>query len=315
MNKWMNKIAISTCITLVLSCFTTNASAQYYFYNDSYYDNPLMFELGASVGAMNCLTDIGGKKGIGAKFTKDLNLGNTNFTAGLYFAALYKYTFGLRLEANFGKISAYDSVLANVTGIARARYNRNLSFRSNITEVALVAEFHPLFAFIDWATKDYAPPRFSPYLLAGIGYFSFNPQANLNNRWIDLQPLSTEGQGFTQYPDRKPYKLNGICIPVGAGIKYELSSLLNLRAEFMYRPTNTDYLDDVSTTYIDKSLFQSNGFAGAKLNNALLLTDRQRGEYLPQTEPGKKRGNPKDKDNYFSFNLKIGLAIGRERIK
>ena len=39
--------------------------------------------------------------------------------------------------------------------------------------------------------------------LIGVGYFSFNPQAKLGNRWIDLQPLSTEGQGFPEYPDRK----------------------------------------------------------------------------------------------------------------
>ena len=124
--------------------------------------------------------------------------------------------------------------------------------------------------------------------------------------------MSTEGQGFAEYPDRKPYKLNGISFPVGAGIKYELSPLVNLRAEFIYRPTNTDYLDDVSTNYIDKSLYY-NYFTGAKLNNALLLTDRQRGEYLPQSLPGKKRGNVKDKDNFFSFNLKVSINLGREK--
>ena len=295
-------------------CCTNRAAAQYYFYNDSYYDTPLMFELGGSVGAMNCLTDIGGKKGMGGKFVKDLNLGNTEFTGGVYLAALYKYAYGLRLEANFGKISAYDSVLKGVTDVARARYNRNLSFRTNITEIAAIAEFHPLFAFIDWESREGDPPRYSPYILGGISYFSFNPQANLNGNWIDLQPLSTEGQGFAEYPDRKPYKLNSLAFPVGAGVKYELSSLFNIRAEFMYRPTQTDYLDDVSTRYIDKALF-ANYYSGNRLVNAVLLSDRNRGEYAPQTEPGKKRGNVKDKDNFFSFNIKIGIGIGRERIR
>lgn len=300
---------------LMMLLFACNRSvAQYYFYNDSYYDTPLMFEVGGSIGAMNSLTDIGGKKGIGGKFVKDLNMGNTELTGGVYISALYKYTFGLRLEANFGKVSAEDSVLRKVatTDIARARYNRNLSFRSNITEVALVGEFHPLFAFIDWTARDGEPPRFSPYVLAGISYFSFNPQAKLNNNWVNLQPLSTEGQGFAEYPNRKPYKLNAIGIPVGAGVKYELSPLINLRMELMYRHTTTDYLDDVSTKYIDKTLF-ANYFSGAKLVNAVLLSDRQRGEYLPQTYPDKKRGNPKDKDNFFSANLKIGIALGREK--
>ena len=310
----MRKILSAAGLSLMLLFVGNKATAQYYFYNDSYYDTPLMFELGGSIGAMNCLTDIGGKKGIGGKFTKDLNLGNTEFTGGVYLAALYKYTVGLRLEANFGKLSAYDSILKDVTDVARARYNRNLSFRTNITEIAAIAEFHPLFAFIDWESREGDPPRFSPYVMGGISYFTFNPQAKLNGNWVDLQPLSTEGQGFAEYPDRKPYKLNGIAIPVGAGVKYELSALFNLRAEFMYRPTNTDYIDDVSTTYIDKADF-ANHFSGNRLVNAILLSDRNRGEYAPQTLPGKKRGNAKDKDNFFSFNIKIGIGIGRERVR
>ena len=314
MLKGFKTITIATTL-LLLFCNSKDASAQY-FYNENYYNSSLLFEVGGSIGAMNSLTDIGGKKGFGGKFTKDLNMGNTNFVAGLYFGALYEDKVGLRLEANFGKVSAHDSVLSNVPlkDISRARYNRNLSFRSNITEISLIAELYPLYAFVDWTMKESDPPRFSPYIMAGIGYFKFNPQAKLNGTWVDLQPLSTEGQGFVEYPDRKPYKLSGLSIPIGAGVKYDLSPLLNLRAEFLYRPTNTDYLDDVSTTYIDKDNdFLNNGFAGARFNNAYALTDRQRGEYLPQTLPGKKRGNPKDNDNFFSVNLKLGLILGRER--
>lgn len=295
-----------------LSCLSKQVNAQYYFYDDRYYDTPLMFEVGGSLGAMNSLTDLGGKRGIGGKFFKDLNRGNTELAGGIFVSALYKYTIGLRLEATFGQVSSHDSVLVAVNDIARARYNRNLSFRSNITEIALMVEFHPMYAFVDYSAMDYYPPKFSPYFIAGVGYFSFNPQAKLNNQWVNLQPLSTEGQGFAEYPDRKPYKLNAISIPIGGGVKYELSQLINIRAEFIYRPTNTDYIDDVSTNYIDKNLYQQY-FTGARLTNALLLNDRQRGEYPPQTFPDKKRGNPKDDDNFFSVNIKLGLALGRER--
>ncbi len=307
----------TACVTTLVLLFSVckQASAQY-FYDEKYYNNSLIYELGGSIGAMNSLTDIGGKKGFGGKYFKDLNPGNTNVVAGIYFGALYKDMVGLRLEANFGKVSAHDSVLSNVPmkDIARARYNRNLSFRSNITEISLIAELYPLYAFVDWTMYERSAPRFSPYIMAGVGYFKFNPQANLNGRWVNLQPLSTEGQGFQEYPDRQPYKLNGFSIPVGAGVKYELSPMVNLRVEFLYRPTNTDYIDDVSTTYIDKENdFLNNGFTGARFNNAYALTDRQRGEYLPQTLPGKKRGNPEDNDNFFSVNLKFGLMLGRER--
>lgn len=303
-----------TCAVIAFLFTFSNTTKAQYFYDNDYYNNALIFEVGISVGAMNCLTDIGGKKGIGAKYTKDLNLGVTEFVGGVYFGAMYKDVVGLRLEGSLGKVSSFDSVLNTVpkTDIARARYNRNLSFRSNITEIAAIFEFHPLYAFIDWEIKDYEPPRFSPYVLGGISYFKFRPQGKLNNRWIDLQPLSTEGQGFAEYPDRKPYSLKAIGFPVGAGVRYDLSPVSSMRLEFVYRPTNTDYMDDVSTRYIDKTLYPKY-FSGARLTNALLLSDRNRGEYLPQTLPDKKRGNIKDNDNYFSVNLKLGLVLGRDR--
>ena len=309
----MKRIISLLSLSILLTVYSNNATAQYYFYNDSYYDSPILFEVGASIGAMNSLTDIGGNKGIGKKFVKDLNLGNTSFCGGVFINAIYKNAVALRLEGTFGKVSAYDSILkkVDVNDIAKARYNRNLNFRSNITEISLIAELHPLFIFINYEDREQDPPRLSPYLLAGVGYYSFNPQAKLNGKWIDLQPLSTEGQGFKEYPDRKVYKLQQMNFPVGAGIKYELSDLLNLRGEFVYRVLTTDYLDDLSTNYIDKTLY-ANYFTGAKLTNALLLSDRQ---INPVAGEGGKRGSPKQKDAFFSFNLKLSLTIGRQKIR
>ena len=310
----MKKLQLATALTFLLVCSTQKIAAQYYFYDNNYYDNPVVYELGGSVGLMNCLTDVGGRSGIGKKFVKDLNIGNSQFAGSIYFSAIYKNAVALRLEGTFGQVKAYDSILRNVKATTFGRYERNLSFRSNITEFMAVAEIHPLFIFKKYDENDVAP-KYSPYLLAGIGYFSFNPQAQLNNRWVDLQPLSTEGQGFAEYPNRKPYSLHQVCIPVGVGVKYELSSMLNLRAECVYRILHTDYLDDVSTTYIDPNLY-SNYFTGTKLTNALLLNDRQY-ELDPThiTTPGDQRGNPKNNDSYFSFNIKVGLIFGRERIR
>lgn len=298
---------------VMLAVMHTSAKAQYYFYNNNYFDNPLIFEFGGSVGAMNCLTDLGGKKGIGKKFIKDLNLGNTNVCGSIFFSAQYKYALTVTLQATFGKVSAHDSVLKPVAPTTFGRYERNLSFRSSITEVSLMAELHPLYAFINWAAKETDPPRLSPYVTAGIGFFSFNPQANLNGSWIDLQPLSTEGQGFKELPDRKKYNLSQISFPLGAGVRYELSPMFNLRAEFVYRVLNTDYLDDVSTTYIDPTLY-ANYLSGNNLTNALLLNDRQH-ELKPNDGPhtGSQRGNSKNNDCYFSFNLKAGLILGRSK--
>jgi hypothetical protein len=271
---------------------------------------------------MNCLTDVGGRKGPGKPFLKDLNFGTTKFSGGLYIAATYKEKVALRLEGTWGLIKAYDSILKNIDQNTNGRYERNLSFQSKISEISLIAEFHPLFIFIDWLGRDQDPPRLSPYIAAGVGVFSFNPQSkNRDGKLVDLQPLSTEGQGFAAYPERKQYKLTQINVPIGVGIRYELSPTFNLRAEILHRTTFTDYIDDVSTRYIDKSLFrdavQGGGFTGSLARDAedLSTNDRvnpggPRGEFR-KTEGG-IRGNPKDNDSYFTFNIKIGYTFGRE---
>lgn len=310
----MKKLHLFTALIFLLTVPTQKLTAQYYFYDNNYYDNPVVYELGGSVGIMNCLTDLGGKKGIGKKFIKDLNFGNTQMAGSLFFSAIYKNAVALRVEGTFGQVKAYDSILRSVKSTTTGRYERNLSFRSNITEFAATFEIHPLFIFKKYDENDIVP-RFSPYALAGIGFFSFNPQAKLLNQWVDLQPLRTEGQGFSEYPKSKPYSLNQVCFPLGAGVKYELSPMLNLRAEFVYRILSTDYLDDVSTSYIDPGVY-SNYFTGSKLTNALLLNDRQY-ELDPThiTNSGDQRGNSKNNDAYFTFNIKVGLVLGREKIR
>ncbi|MEP6673722.1 MAG: hypothetical protein ABJA78_01145 [Ferruginibacter sp.] len=311
----MKRFPFLFCLLCMFITGTPKASAQYYFYDNNYYDNPVIFELGGSVALMNCLTDIGGRKGIGKKFVKDLNIGNTQMAGSIYAAALYKNKIGVRLEGTFGQIRSYDSILKKVRATVFGRYERNLSFRSKISEFSITTELHPLFLFINWEGRDGEPPRYSPYIIAGIGFFSFNPQGRLGNTWIDLQPLSTEGEGFSEYPDRKVYKLQQISYPIGLGMKYDLSSMFNIRAEMVLRFTSTDYLDDASTYFIDPAVFP-NHFSGTKLTNAFLLSDR--GYELDPSHTtiiNKERGNPKNNDAFFTFNLKIGLILGRERIK
>ncbi|UAY52377.1 DUF6089 family protein [Ferruginibacter albus] len=314
MTRTRTRAIIYLLTPIFLLLFTVEKSAaQYYYYDNNYYDNKVTFELGASVAAMNCLTDIGGNQGIGKPFVKDLNYGNTKLGGSVYFSATYKYAVGLRLEATFGQIGAYDSILKNVASTTEGRYERNLSFRSNISEIALIAEFHPLFIFVDWESKDKQPPTFSPYIMGGIGLFSFNPQALLNGRWVDLQPLHTEGEGWVA--GRNEYKLQQMNIPVGIGFRYEVNSLLNVRAECLVRILNTDYLDDVSTRYIPTALFYQH-LQGQQLTDALLLNNRNLNinpKYI--SRPGSLRGKYYNNDSYFTFNLKLGLIMGREKVR
>jgi hypothetical protein len=167
-----------------------------------------------------------------------------------------------------------------------------------------------MYIFVDWPAKETTPPRTSPYVLAGVGYFSFNPQTKLGNNYIDLQPLRTEGQGFAE-TGRKEYSLSQLNIPIGAGVKYELSPLVNLRAELLYRKTFTDYIDDLSTTYIDPALFPKY-LTPQQVANARILYDRQ---IEPHAGVDGIRGISRNNDAYLSANLKISVIIGRERIR
>ncbi len=290
--------------------FNPSLKAQYYYYNKDYYESAVLVEVGGSFGIMNALTDLGGKKGVGKGFIKDLNWKNSNLAYGAFLTATYKSMIGLRLEATFGKITGYDSILKDVRESTTGRYERNLSFRSNIMDFQAGLEIHPLF-FKDYGEDE--SPYLSPYLFAGVGYFSFDPQTYLNGQWYSLQPLRTEGQGFAEYPDREPYQLNQVNFSAGLGVKYEINSLLSARFEVNHRFLKTDYLDDVSTNYIDASLF-SNYLPTNMAAVAQQLYSR-RAELDPSdiTLPGQQRGDPKDKDSFFTIMVKLSLTLGRSR--
>lgn len=302
------KIKLFFFFLLIIAC--NGLKAQYYFYDGNYYESDVVYEIGGSMGAMNAFTDLGGRKGLGKKFVKDFNFKNTQFCGSIFFSAVYKNEFALRLEGTFGTVEAYDSILASAKDNSEERYYRNLSFRSSISEIALMAEFHPFYIFGNYNDDRY-PPAVSPYVVAGIGYFHFNPQAKLNGNWVDLQPLHTEGEGFAEYPNVKNYKLSQINFPLGIGARYDVSAIINLRAEIVTRFLTTDYLDDVSGRYIDPSVF-ANYLSGVQLNEALLLNDRHK-PGAETAHPGGIRGNPKNNDSYITFNIKLGLTLGRER--
>lgn len=238
---------------------------------------------------MNCKTDVEGRIA---------DPGNFRPSVGVYAGLLYRELLGLRLEATFGTITATDKKATK-----KVLKNRNLSFKSNITEISLLAEFHPL------KLKQAYTPALSFYLLAGVGYFSFNPQASLNNKWIALQPLHTEGQGFpeTNIPN---YKLSQINLPLGGGLQYNLSERFVLRGEAVYRLLNTDYLDDVSRKYIRPVLFDKY-LSATDAELAKRLADRS-GELTGDvvSKAGERRGSPQ-KDAYYSINLKLGIKLDK----
>ena len=204
--------------------------------------------------------------------------------------------FTLRANGMYGRISGNDGKT-----LLEWRHIRNLSFETHIYELSLVSELH-LFGYEDCGGK-----RFSPYAYFGLGVFNFNPKTIYNGQWVELQPLGTEGQGTSLYPERQPYKLTQVSIPFGGGIKFRVGRGLNLSAEIGWRKTFTDYLDDVSLTYVDRDiLIAENGLLSHNLSN-------RSGEVLPSPINrlnGEQRGDPTDKDWYLFGGLILSYTFG-----
>ena len=293
-----------------LSC--EESFCQYYFYNEDYYDADVTWQLGLSAGGMNCLTDLGGKNGYNRKFIKDVNWSATRPSGGFYAGANYHNMLGAKLELASGQITATDDILKNQGNTAVGRYQRNLNFRSEIKELSFTLECYPLSVL---AISDDGETFLNPYIFSGIGYFSFNPETFYKNSWHKLAPFHTEGQDFTEYPARRKYSLKQYNMPLGIGLKHHPSPVVDCCFEICYRKLWTDYLDDVSSSYVDPVLF-AKYFAGPKANLAAQLADRRLSAgALPARQAGEIRGNNTNNDTYFTFHLKIGIVLGRQKIK
>ncbi|MGK0387539.1 MAG: opacity protein-like surface antigen [Maribacter sp.] len=265
------------------------------------YSLSAQIEAGVQVGVSNYLGDL-------APSSLWTSLGETNFSAGVF--ARYNTGKWISIKAgfNYAKISAADSNGSPTV----FKEKRNLSFRSNIYEIAVTGEFNIL------GYQPYNLERvFSPYIFVGIAGYKFNPQTQYEGGWVKLQPLGTEGQGM----DGKPaaYKTVQISIPFGAGLKYAINDKWNLGLEIGFRKTFTDYLDDVSGTYVDlAALAAANGDLAAELS---WRGDEISVDAIPP-EDGTGRGNIKNKDWYLisvisvSYNFSDnGLVGGRGRLK
>lgn len=202
----------------------------------------------------------------------------------------------LRGALNYTKVGYDDQFTSNPY-----QQQRNLSFRSDILEANVMAEFN----FFWFSTGD-PQHRFTPYLSGGVGAFYYEPYTNYNSRRYNLRALGTEGQNTEEFKDRK-YQPFSICFPVGAGIKYWLGPGVNFSFEIVNRFTLTDYMDDVSNTYIGADKFLSDPMNPSV---ASVLQDRSfsvDGQKLGRA--GKQRGDNATKDQYLMVQFSLSFQL------
>lgn len=276
------------------------------------------FEFGFNAGPMSFLGDLGGNRGKGTYGPKDNNLPVTNMIAGLSASYYPSEWIGFRAALNIGQMEGDDRLVKQnqpSDTYEGARKYRNLTFRSHLYEAYAGIEIYPTVML--GLRNGNGVPRLRPYLIAGIGAFKFNPQGLYKDptgkeSWVDLHPLHLEGQGFaeTNIPE---YKLYSYCIPMGVGLKYDITERITFGIELIHRKTGTDYIDDVSNKYIDPALF----------DKYLTPTQAEIAKYManpssyypgiPGYTPyrvGKKRGNPERNDSYFASTFRLTWKIG-----
>jgi hypothetical protein len=270
------------------------------------------FEIGLGLGPSFFLGDLGGTRGVGKTFVKDVNFPLTKLMKGLYINYSPAEVLGFRLAVNLGVLEGYDSAIKTNGVHEYERKKRNLGFKSNLFEVYGALEIYPTVFFEQY---DGLFHKFRPYGVIGFGMFKFNPKAqyiapNGDRIWVELQPLRLEGQGMAEYPGREMYKLWQQEIPLGFGFKYYVKDNMYVGLEILHRKTFTDYIDDVSTTYINPALF-SNYLTAEQATYARQLMYRE--QFLNPTvnRPyiNQQRGDPKENDAYFSGMLRLGWRI------
>src|SRR5436190_9740585 len=139
--------------------------------------------------------------GIGAgHYFGDLNtrahVNRPKIAATAFFRKNFGNYIALRVGASFAQLG-YSDVYNDHNEFMK---RRNLSFNSNVWELALQGDFN-FYRFMP------GEPEFSftPYITLGAGIFSYDPYAYLQDKKYYLRPLGTEGQGSAAYPKRKPY--------------------------------------------------------------------------------------------------------------
>jgi hypothetical protein len=262
-------------ILIIAIAFNTRARAQYEAVQEG--------EYGVTIGAAHYFGDLNNRAAVN----------RPKIALGAFFRKQFGNYTALRITAHFAQLGYSDQYSQN-----EFQRRRNLSFNTNIFELALRGDFN----FFKFIPTDPAH-SFTPYATLGVGVFSYDPYAYLNGEKIYLRPLNTEGETF--YKGRKAYGTMAIAIPIGFGVKYAVTDKVNVSFEISHRFTTTDYIDDVSTTYIGIDKFPSPNPPSV----AAILQDRsfETGDLIGVE--GRQRGFSKQKDQYTIAEIGISFNI------
>lgn len=242
--------------------------------------------------------EIGGWLGA-AHYFGDLNnlyrINEPGLAGGLTGRYNFDSRLSLKMQLNFLRIRGKDSKSTNAFDL-----RRNLSFYSNVIEIAPAIEFN-FFSLKHGSRDDYI----TPYMYAGFSVFHFSPRAELNGQTYSLRELGTEGQ----LPGQEYNEITTAWL-IGGGVKLDLSYRWSLNFDLGYRLANTDYLDDVSGFYPDYNELRiiHGDIAVALADRSVANIDQQK---IGTT--GTQRGDARENDAFISLGINLMYYFGKLR--
>lgn len=298
-------------------------------------------DVGFSAGPNFALTDLGGAKKIGSPFLRDIDFQATRFCISAFYRYNINKWFAVRANLMYGMLKADDK---NTDGIPPGpngpsdswyRVRRNLNFETHIVEFQALAEVNLKKYIHDEAAG--SKERWAPYVGAGLGFFWFNSYTKLNGKKVYLRPLGTEGQFIRNATNgyKKPYSNFQFDLMALIGIKYNVTERFSIALEGVYHQTFTDYLDDVSSNYVNPSdlsllsptaqILQNRSNSGKYPSDEFDFVEGQRDSHptlsdgvTPNPNYGKlvpgalgqQRGDKKDNDQFLHLQLTFSFNIG-----
>ena len=240
--------------------------------------------------------EVGGGLGV-ANYFGDLNTNYDVTLPGPNASALVRYNFNTRTAMAFAL--SYGLLRGDDAGADNTFQRvRNLQFLSHTFDLSAVYEFNFL-PFLHDGDENF----FSPYLFVGASVFKFTPRAKYQDKWVKLAPLGTEGQSSADQ-----YFGVSTSFVFGFGFKYSMNERWSWNISVTAHKTATDYLDDVSTVYPNKSrLLSSKGQIAVDLSDPSIENE----QYPNIGQEGYQRGNSTENDAFSFLNVSLTYYFSR----
>lgn len=235
-----------------------------------------------------------------------INMTDKGEAMGYFLRYNFDSHFALKFSYLNGTIYGSDDDATN--NYERAR---GLNFTNTIGEYAITAEYN--FLNFNMCRSDAV---YSPYLFFGFALFKHNPlkynMVGLDRIPDQENPLvfqRTEGQDTRPYWGapvswsdgdqggyRTEYSLTQYSIPIGLGFKYRFYRNSTLAVELGYRQLFTDYIDDVSKSFVDNPLSRDK------------TSSKAYADPLGTHNEGDLRGTKRGNDYYLFFGLSLSFS-------